>query len=163
LTSTIGWRWCFWICLIPTPFVLAAIFLFCDPPRIPQQYTVKERLMRMDWGGAVLLLSSTVCLLLALQVCSPPHSRSAPYTDASQRLQRGGIQDPWSSSTIIGLLVGFVVIFMVFIGFEAWLGDRSSISIRLLTSRNLGALALGRESSVRSLIQLWRMLRAGDP
>ncbi|GAA5942041.1 MDR family MFS transporter [Sporobolomyces koalae] len=123
LTSTIGWRWCFWICLIPTPAVLAVIFLFCSPPKIPQQYSVKERLMRMDWVGAALLLSSTVCLLLALQ--------------------RGGITEPWSSSEIIGLLVGFVVIFAVFIAYEAWLGDRSSISIRLLRSRNLGLLSLG--------------------
>jgi hypothetical protein len=58
-------------------------------------------------------------------------------------VQRGGISDSWGSSTIIGLLVGFVVIFAVFIAFEAWLGDRSSISIRLLRSRNLGILALG--------------------
>ncbi|GAA5989050.1 hypothetical protein JCM5350_003640 [Sporobolomyces pararoseus] len=123
LSGQIGWRWCFWICLIPSPLVFATIYFFCDPPLIPQKYTVKERLRRMDWGGAILLLGSTVCLLLALQ--------------------RGGISDAWSSSTIIGLLVGFVVIFAVFIGFEAWLGDRSSISIRLLTSRNLGFLSLG--------------------
>ncbi|GAA6062204.1 hypothetical protein JCM10212_006485 [Sporobolomyces blumeae] len=123
LTSTIGWRWCFWICLIPTPFVLAAIAFFCDPPPIPQKYTVKERLGRMDWGGAALLLSSTTCLLLALQ--------------------RGGITEPWSSSTIIGLLVGFGTIFIAFLCWEAWLGDRSAISIRLLKTKNLGCLALG--------------------
>ncbi|GAA5904232.1 MDR family MFS transporter [Sporobolomyces salmoneus] len=121
--SEIGWRWCFWICLIPAPLVLAAIFFFCDPPRIPQQHSVKERLRQMDWIGAALLIGSTICLLLALQ--------------------RGGISDAWDSSTIIGLLVGFVLIFTVFIAFEAWLGERSSISIRLLRSRDLGILSLG--------------------
>ncbi|GAA6013479.1 hypothetical protein JCM11491_006095 [Sporobolomyces phaffii] len=123
VTSTIGWRWCFWICLIPAPLVLAAIQIFCNPPRIPQEHSVKERLKRMDWGGAALLLGSTVCLLLALQ--------------------RGGISDAWGSSKIVGLLVGFGVIFIAFIGFETWLGESSSISIRLLRSKDLGFLALG--------------------
>lgn len=100
--------------------------------------------MRMDWGGAVLLLGSTVCLLLALQVSQLSRSfASFKSTDILSTLQRGGISDPWGSSTIIGLLVGFVVIFAVFLAFETWLGDRSSISMRLLRSRNLGVLALG--------------------
>ncbi|CEQ40431.1 SPOSA6832_02056, partial [Sporobolomyces salmonicolor] len=119
LTSKLSWRWCFWVNLLPSPFVFVIIFFFCNPPRIPQTLSVRERLVRMDWVGAFLLLGATVCLLLALQ--------------------EGGITTPWRSSKIIGLLVGFCVIFLAFLALQAYLGEKSSISMRLLRTRNMAA------------------------
>ncbi|GAA5962363.1 hypothetical protein JCM21900_005096 [Sporobolomyces salmonicolor] len=119
LTSKLSWRWCFWVNLLPSPFVFVIIFFFCNPPRIPQTLSVRERLVRMDWVGAFLLLGATVCLLLALQ--------------------EGGITTPWRSSKIIGLLVGFCVIFLAFLALQAYLGEKSSISMRLIRTRNMAA------------------------
>lgn len=84
-----------------------------NPPPIPQELTVKQRIARMDWGGAFLLLGSMVCLLIALQ--------------------EGGITSPWSSSKMCGLLVGFVALLCAFFALQTKLGEKSSISIRLLT------------------------------
>jgi hypothetical protein len=42
--------------------------LFCNPPRIKQTLSVKDRLFGMDFTGAFLLLGSLVCVLIALQV-----------------------------------------------------------------------------------------------
>ncbi|GAA5837960.1 hypothetical protein JCM9279_004082 [Rhodotorula babjevae] len=113
LTSNLTWRWCFYVLLIGGGFALALGIWLLNPPPIPQELTVKQRLKRMDWGGAFILLGAMVCLLIALQ--------------------QGGITRPWSSSTVIGLLVGFVALMCAFFGLQTWLGEKASISIRLLT------------------------------
>ncbi|GAA6020833.1 hypothetical protein JCM10207_001672 [Rhodosporidiobolus poonsookiae] len=123
LTTNLSWRWCFWIGLIIGAVPLVLIVLFCNPPLIPQTLSVRERLIRMDWGGAFLLLGSLICLLIALQ--------------------EGGITTPWSDSKIIGLLVGFVVILIAFFALQIWLGEKSSISMRLLLrDRSMAATSL---------------------
>ncbi|GAA5885753.1 hypothetical protein JCM6882_007554 [Rhodosporidiobolus microsporus] len=121
-TSKVSWRWCFWVALPPGGLALVLIVFFLNPPRIPQTLTVRERLVRMDWGGAILILGSLICLLIALQ--------------------EGGITTPWSSSKIIGLLVGFGLILIAFFALQTWLGEKSSISIRLLRDRSMAACSL---------------------
>ncbi|GAA5849748.1 hypothetical protein JCM8547_000552 [Rhodosporidiobolus lusitaniae] len=120
-TTKVSWRWCFWIALPPGGLALVLIVLFCKPPLIPQTLTVRERLVRMDWAGAFLLLGSLVCLLIALQ--------------------EGGITTPWNDHKIIGLLVGFGLILLAFFALQLWLGEKSSISMRLLLgNRSMAAL-----------------------
>ncbi|GAA5863418.1 hypothetical protein JCM3774_005285 [Rhodotorula dairenensis] len=120
VTSTIGWRWIFWIMLPGGGLAMALVVLLCHPPPIPQTMSVRRRLMHMDWAGAVLLLGSMVCLLIALQ--------------------RGGLSWAWSSSEIIGLLVGFFALTAAFFVLQAFLGERSSISLRLMRDRSLAAV-----------------------
>lgn len=106
-------RWCFWVLLIGSSAALALGVWLLNPPSIPQELTVKQRLKRMDWGGAFILLGAMVCLLIALQ--------------------QGGITKAWSSSIVIGLLVGFVALMCAFFALQTWLGEKASISMRLLT------------------------------
>ncbi|TNY21948.1 major facilitator superfamily domain-containing protein [Rhodotorula diobovata] len=113
LTSNLTWRWCFWVLLMGGGLALGLGVWLLNPPPIPQELTVKQRIARMDWGGAFLLLGSMVCLLIALQ--------------------EGGITSPWSSSKMCGLLVGFVALLCAFFALQTKLGEKSSISIRLLT------------------------------
>lgn len=120
LTSSLTWRWCFWIVLPPSGVALVLVAVLCHPPPIPQSLTVKQRLLHMDWAGAVLLLGSMVCLLIALQ--------------------QGGLAWAWSSSQIIGLLVGFFAITAAFFVLQGFLGERSSISLRLMRNRSLAAV-----------------------
>lgn len=121
LTSKVSWRWAFWINLPPGALTALVIYFFCHPPPLPQTLSVKDRFKQMDWFGAGLLLSSTVCLLMALQ--------------------DGGIITPWRSAKIIGLLVGFFMILVAFFLLQFYLKDNSSISMRLLGQRNLFAIA----------------------
>ncbi|GAA6027680.1 hypothetical protein JCM8097_007979 [Rhodosporidiobolus ruineniae] len=122
-TTKVSWRWCFWINLPIGGLAVVLIILFCNPPRIKQTLPVRERLHQMDFLGAFLLLGSLICLLLALQM--------------------GGITAAWSSSKVIGLLVGFVVILAAFFALQTYLGEKSSISMRLLTrDRSLAAVTL---------------------
>ncbi|GAA5990894.1 hypothetical protein JCM10908_000068 [Rhodotorula pacifica] len=120
ITSNLQWRWIFWIMLPPGGLAMALVVLLCHPPPIPQTLSVRRRLLHMDWIGAILLLGSMVCLLIALQ--------------------RGGISWAWVSSRMIGLLVGFFALTAAFFVLQAFLGERSSISLRLMRDRSLAAV-----------------------
>lgn len=94
----------------------------------------------MDWVGAVFLLSSTVCLLLALQVSSSINNRKKRDVANSDLYKNGGIVTPWKSAKIIGLLVGFVMILIAFFFLQYYLKEDSSISMRLLGQKNVFAI-----------------------
>lgn len=71
----------------------------------------------MDIGGTVLILGAVICFLLALQW--------------------GGVTKPWSSSDVIGTLVGAAVLFALFVGLEIYLGDRAAMNTRLLKKKTM--------------------------
>ncbi|KAK4049037.1 hypothetical protein OIV83_004398 [Microbotryomycetes sp. JL201] len=122
LTTSVSWRFCFWINLPPGGITLVIIFFFCNPPVEKQTLSVVQRLLRMDWPGAALLLGSTTCLLVALQ--------------------EGGVKTPWNSGRIIGLFLGFGLMLIAFFVLQYYLGEESSISLRLLRGRSIGFTAI---------------------
>ena len=73
--------------------------------------TFKEKVAKIDILGAVLLICAIVCLLLALQW--------------------GGTQDPWGSSKIWGLFLGFGLIIICFIIVQFRRGDDATIPPRI--------------------------------
>ena len=76
-------------------------------------------MLELDLVGNFLLITSVVMLLLALQW--------------------GGIQYAWSSSRIIGLLVGAGVEFILFIGWQAYKADHALIPPSLIRQRTVAA------------------------
>lgn len=118
-TDHVSWRWCFYINL-PIGGVSAAIilFFFTTPPQaVPVQAPLREKLLQMDPLGTALIMAATISFLLALQY--------------------GGVEHPWNSATVIGLLVGFVLMIIAFIGLEIWQGERAMITPRLFKDRTL--------------------------
>ena len=85
----------------------AAVFLFLRFPKTVknEHATLKEKVLQMDLTGVVLITAAVVCYLLALQW--------------------GGISKSWSSSDVVGLLVGFGVLFVTFFVNEWWQGERA--------------------------------------
>ena len=77
----------------------------------------RAKLERLDPAGVILIFGSICCLLLALQW--------------------GGIQFSWSSSRIIGLLVGCVLLFAMFCIVQYRLGEKATIPPRLLRHRTI--------------------------
>lgn len=90
---------------------LAVLIFFKPPQRDLGKLTVLEKIKKIDILGAVFLICAIVCLLLALQW--------------------GGTTHPWHSSRIWGLLLGFGLIIVVFIGIQIWRGDDATIPPRL--------------------------------
>ncbi|KAH8928280.1 putative MFS toxin efflux pump [Atractiella rhizophila] len=137
-TSSVTWRWCFYINLpIGIPTIFAIVLLF-SPPERRNTLTFREKMLKIDWVGTGLILACITCFLLALQW--------------------GGIQDPWSASKIIGLFVGklfisahpmlpmcsmskfagFGVIGIAFLIVQWYMGDNATLPLRLLATRPVG-------------------------
>ncbi|PGH11289.1 hypothetical protein AJ80_07188 [Polytolypa hystricis UAMH7299] len=118
-TDNLSWRWCFYINL-PVGGVSAAIifFFFKAPPAAkPVQAPLKEKLLQMDLLGTFTIMAAVVCYLLALQW--------------------GGVTKPWSHRDVVGTLVGFSVLVILFIVIEWQLGDRALLQPRLFKQRNV--------------------------
>ena len=76
----------------------------------------------MDIPGAVLIMGAALCYLLALQW--------------------GGITKSWSDSSVIGTLVGFGLIVIVFIVVEFYMGERALMQGRLIKQKIIVLMTL---------------------
>ena len=79
----------------------------------PAKATPKEKLLQMDLVGAALMMGLIVSFILALQYGGQTHS--------------------WHSSQVIGLLVGFCVLVLVFVAWEIYQKERAMIVPRLVS------------------------------
>jgi len=66
---------------------------------------LREKLLQMDLLGTFIIMAAITCFLLALQY--------------------GGVTYAWSEAKVIGLLVGFVALVVVFITVEWWMKTRA--------------------------------------
>ncbi|KIW03104.1 uncharacterized protein PV09_05749 [Verruconis gallopava] len=112
-TEKVSWRWCFYINLPVGGLAAVFVFFFFQTPKEakPVEAPWKEKLLQMDLGGAVLMIGLIVTFLLALQYGGQTHS--------------------WNSSVVIGLLVGFGLIFVAFVAWEIAQQERAMIVPRL--------------------------------
>lgn len=113
----VSWRWCFYINL-PIGGISAAIILFffhAPPQAKPVAAPFREKILQMDLVGCALIMGGVIAYILALQY--------------------GGQTMPWSSATVIGLIVGFILIFIAFAAWEVYNGERSMITPRLFKHR----------------------------
>jgi hypothetical protein len=75
----------------------------------------------MDFIGTFVLMASFICLILALQW--------------------GGVSKAWHSADVIGTLVGFILLLIIFVGVEVWQGDRALIVPRLMKQKTIALLS----------------------
>ncbi|KAK2041397.1 putative MFS transporter [Colletotrichum somersetense] len=117
-TEKVTWRWCFWINLPGGVVTLLAMFFFFKvPSRAGGARSTKEKLRSLDLVGSVVFVPGIFMLILGLQW--------------------GGNAHPWNSATIIGLLVGSVVVLGLFAVWESRLGDSAMIPGVLVTRRTV--------------------------
>ena len=118
-SDKVTWRWCFYINLPIGGLSVIAILLFFRTPAAarPQEAPLSEKLLQMDPVGTVLVMAGIISYILALQY--------------------GGLTESWTSSKVIGLLVGFVAIFIVFIAWEIYQGERAAITPRIVRKREV--------------------------
>ncbi|KAL4915046.1 major facilitator superfamily domain-containing protein [Aspergillus aurantiobrunneus] len=114
-TESVTWRWCFYINL-PVGAVSAffIIFFFKNPAasKSDDPSPLGSKLLQLDPIGTLLVLASVTCYILAMQY--------------------GGQEYPWDSSVVIGLIVGFVLILAVVLGWELYMGNSAMAVPRLV-------------------------------
>ncbi|KAF2666273.1 MFS general substrate transporter [Microthyrium microscopicum] len=113
------WRWCFFVNLPVGGLSAILIFIFFKTPKhakvVPA--TPKEKFLQMDPVGLILIMAGIISFILAMQY--------------------GGQTHPWKSSVVIGLLVGAVLIWAVFIAWESWQGERAMLIPRLMKQHHM--------------------------
>ncbi|KAI9034951.1 MFS multidrug transporter [Aspergillus affinis] len=99
-TDKASWRWCFYINLpIGGSSAVIMLFLFRAPPAAqPAKARRREKILQMDLMGTFTIMAAIVCYLLALQW--------------------GGVTKAWSSADVIGTIVGFMLITVLFVVIE---------------------------------------------
>ena len=120
-TDNLSWRWCFYINLPVGAIAATMVFFFFKAPKAarPARATLKEKLLQMDLPGAFTIIASIVCYLLAMQW--------------------GGTTKPWSDGAVIGTLVAFGILAILFVAIQWYSGDRALLQFRLLKDRTIGA------------------------
>ncbi|KAF2831015.1 MFS general substrate transporter [Ophiobolus disseminans] len=111
------WRWCFWINLpVCTISAVLIFFSFKTPPQaVVVQATWKEKVLQMDPLGVSLVMGGIISFILAVEY--------------------GGQKKPWNSSTVIGLFVGWVLIWIAFAAWEYFNDERAMLQRRLIRLR----------------------------
>ncbi|KAL8933075.1 MAG: hypothetical protein Q9216_006533 [Gyalolechia sp. 2 TL-2023] len=113
-----SWRWCFYINLPFGGVSGIIIFFFFRSPKTsrPKELVpLREKLSHLDFLGITLALGSLICFTRALQIA--------------------GTTTSWSSSEVIGLLVGFVLLMISFIISQRILSDRAMMVRKILKMR----------------------------
>ncbi|CAK7237388.1 hypothetical protein SEUCBS140593_009943 [Sporothrix eucalyptigena] len=120
----VTWRWAFYINL-PIGAVSGLLFLifFTTPTASrPKQATLSEKIWHTDPLGAALLMGAIICFILGLQW--------------------GGQTKAWSSGSVIGVLVAFGVILIIFAGWQIFQGERAMMAPRLMRQRSVWVSSL---------------------
>nr|KMM65541.1 GliA [Coccidioides posadasii RMSCC 3488] len=118
--AKVSWRWCLYINLpIGGVSALIILLLFHAPYSAkPVPASWKEKLLQMDIVGIAMIMGAVVTYILALQY--------------------GGQSKAWNSAQVIGLLVAFVVILIVFCVWERFQRERAMVIPRLFKQRTVG-------------------------
>ncbi|KAF5686668.1 multidrug resistance protein fnx1 [Fusarium denticulatum] len=117
LASQASWRWCFYINLPLSGVGILALYftLQLHNPRT----TIADGLKAVDWLGSLTVIGSTILLLLGVEF--------------------GGVTYPWTSPTIVCLLVVGTVLASLFILIEAKYAAYPIVPLNLFANRsNLG-------------------------
>ena len=122
-TTNSTWRWCFYLNLPIGGLTIVIILLFLELPKDENKKAMsfRQQVDQLDPIGTVCLLSSTVCLLLALQW--------------------GGSTYAWNSGRIIALLVVFGVLVFAFVGVQIWRQEKATVPPRIAKNRSVSGSA----------------------
>ncbi|CAP60170.1 uncharacterized protein PODANS_1_4860 [Podospora anserina S mat+] len=113
-TSQVTWRWCFWINLPVSGvgFAVLAWVLKLHNPRTP----MRQGLAAVDWLGSLAVIGGTLMVLFGLEF--------------------GGVTYPWSSPTVICLIVFGVVTAGIFVLIEWKVAKFPLMPLRLFRRRS---------------------------
>jgi len=112
----------FWINLPIGGLAFAAVVLgYRTPQESRSSVPTSEKLRHLNPLTYLLWCAALVCYLLALQY--------------------GGQTMAWSSATVVGLLVGFVLLLCTGVVWDQWCGDNALLQKRLVRVRAIAAAA----------------------
>ena len=97
------------------------LFFFFHTPKQakPVPASWREIFLQMDPLGLIAIISALICYILALEW--------------------GGVTKAWSSADVIGTLIGWILLTIVFIGIQIKNGERALLVVRLMKNRTVAS------------------------
>jgi hypothetical protein len=123
------------------------LFLRLESPK-REKLSLLKQIKQLDPAGILFFVPSMVCLILALQW--------------------GGTTYPWSAPKIIGLLVTFGILFVIFIVIEVLTPETAMAPTRVVLNRSIGSamlfifLLMGSMMSIVYYLTIWFQAVKGD-
>ncbi|KAL4811310.1 major facilitator superfamily domain-containing protein [Aspergillus unguis] len=116
-TTEVSWRWCFWVNLPVggTAIVLQFLFLRMPGHIKPVPATWREIFLHLDLPGWLMLFTSVICFLLAMEW--------------------GGLGKAWSDGAVIATLTLWVALSVAFVVVEWFQGEYAIMPLRMLKPR----------------------------
>jgi MFS family permease len=147
--ETRSWRWCFYINLPVGAFTVGTIWWFfhLDAPK-REELTVLQQIQRLDPVGIFFFVPSIICLILALQW--------------------GGTTYAWSDPKMIGLLVTFAVLLVIFIIIETFMPATAMAPPRVVLNRSVAGsmiftfLNYGSVMAIAYYMAIWFQVAKGE-
>ncbi|KAI9199571.1 major facilitator superfamily domain-containing protein [Polychytrium aggregatum] len=118
--SSAGWRWCFFIVAPFTFIALVCVFFLMKIPSSPG--TFRDKIHRLDGWGILTVSSGVVLMLLGLTW--------------------GGSTYPWTSATVLCLLIFGFLMLIVFVLVEAKVSREPMMPMDLFTVFNFNASSI---------------------
>ncbi|KAF9691460.1 hypothetical protein EKO04_010848 [Ascochyta lentis] len=148
-TDHLTWRWCFYLNLPIGGFTLLSIFLFfhMDPPK-RENLSIVQQIQRLDPVGIFFFVPSIVCLILAMQW--------------------GGTTYAWSDPKMIGLLVAFGVLLIIFGIVETLTPETAMAPNRVVLNRSVAGsmiftfLNYGSVMAIAYYLAIWFQAAKGE-
>ncbi|CZR60192.1 related to aflatoxin efflux pump AFLT [Phialocephala subalpina] len=116
-TDKATWRWCFYINLPIGAITVIAVVFFLHIDSAHEHVSLKEKLVQLDPIGTFFLIPSVVSLILALQW--------------------GGTTYAWGSAKVVGLLVCFGALFVLFWLVQIFIPRTATVKISIITQRSI--------------------------
>jgi hypothetical protein len=99
--------------------MIVILIFFKAPERSTQAYSLSEKFSKFDPIGTIFFIPAVICLILALQY--------------------GGTKYSWKDARVIGLLVIFGLLSVIFIVIQAWKKDNATLPFRIIRQRSVAA------------------------
>ncbi|KAF9892791.1 hypothetical protein FE257_000380 [Aspergillus nanangensis] len=117
-TSSVTWRWCFYINIPIGGFTMAFMILFWHPSKMTREpASVATHIKRLDPLGMFFFIPSIISLLLALQW--------------------GGSAYSWNNGRIISLFIIFGVFILAFAAIQILMPETATVPARVITQRSV--------------------------
>ena len=126
-TQNVTWRWCFYINLPFAVVALVPVIFFLDGKKTADKgkkmLPFKEQIRQIDPVGTILVLTSVICLVTALQLGGQAAS--------------GAQTSSWGTPRVIALLVVFGVTLVAFIGWQMYMQDNALLPPKVFVERTV--------------------------
>jgi MFS family permease len=119
INDTVNWRWAF---VLQIPITIIAVIVVALKVNIPVKETPHSKIKRVDWLGALLLVSSLTVLLLGLNA--------------------GGNMLPWTSPLVLAALFSSVALLIPFVIVEARYALEPILPVHFLLARTAASICL---------------------